>query len=182
MRVLVVYESMFGNTRSVAAAVARGLSPGPDDEGTVTVREVGTAPTTLPADLDLLVVGAPTHAFSLSRASTRRDAETRGEGQELVSTGIGIREWIEALDVRSPVELATFDTKVRKPRLPGSAAKVARRQLRSRGLHPVAPPATFYVSGVTGPLLDGEAERAERWGAELAERASRRATAGRRAS
>src|SRR5690606_38405315 len=43
MRALVVYESMFGNTRDVAYAVAEGLRRHLD----VDVVEVGTAPTVL---------------------------------------------------------------------------------------------------------------------------------------
>lgn len=175
MRALVVYESMFGNTRVIAEAITRGLAGGPGNGMDVRCVEVGRAPTTVDEGLDLLVVGAPTHAFSLSRASTRRDALDQGEGREIVSPGIGVREWIEAVEAPRGTDVATFDTKVRKPRLPGSAAKAARKRLHARGLHPVAAPTTFYVGGTTGPLLDGEARRAGGWGGELAARASRRA-------
>ena len=60
MRALVVFESMFGNTEKIAGAVARGLQQEGVDTGLVEVR---SAPRHLPADLDLLVVGGPTHAF-----------------------------------------------------------------------------------------------------------------------
>ena len=72
MSILVVYESMWGNTRAVADAIARGL--GPD----TAVVEVTRAPADIPADVDLLVVGGPTHAFSMSRGTTRHDAAQRG--------------------------------------------------------------------------------------------------------
>lgn len=52
MRVLVVYESLWGNTEQVARAVAAGL----DDAITVDVVEVGTAPALPADDVDLLVV------------------------------------------------------------------------------------------------------------------------------
>src|SRR6187431_2723185 len=51
-RALVVYESMFGNTEKVAAAVARGLQLEGVDTGLVEVR---SAPTRLSPDVDLLV-------------------------------------------------------------------------------------------------------------------------------
>jgi flavodoxin len=76
MRSLVVVESMFGNTRMIADAVANGLSAA----GPVTVVEVGDAPVAPNEDVALLVVGAPTHAFSLSRANTRRAARTPTAG------------------------------------------------------------------------------------------------------
>lgn len=53
MRAVVVYESMFGNTRLVAEAIGRGLGP-PDD---VAVVPVGRATPELVADADLVVVG-----------------------------------------------------------------------------------------------------------------------------
>ena len=72
---LVVYESYFGNTRTIAHAVAEGLRL----EGVApTVQEVSAAVPTDVTGYHLLVVGGPTHAFGLSRESTRADAERRG--------------------------------------------------------------------------------------------------------
>jgi flavodoxin len=87
MRTLVVIESMWGNTRAVAEAVARGLG------GDTTVIDVNQAPPTLPADVGLIVVGGPTHAFSMSRSSTQHDAVERGARD--AHEGQGIREWLE---------------------------------------------------------------------------------------
>jgi hypothetical protein len=141
--------------------------------------EVGVAPARVDDDVDLLVVGAPTHAFSLSRPSTREEAVTKS-GEALVSRGIGLREWLDGLE-RDDRHLAAaaFDTKVDKPRLPGSAAHAAARRLRRVGMALVARPATFRVHGMTGPLLDGEVGRARRWGADLDARAVRSDTAAR---
>lgn len=163
-RALVIYESMFGNTQAVAAAVADGLrSAAPLD---VEVVEVGEAPTTL-IGVDLLVVGAPTHAFSLSRPGTRADAASKAQGP-VVSAGIGVREWLEALEAGpvAPVA-ATFDTRIKKPLLAGSAAKAARRLLARRRIRPVDTQ-SFWVTDLRGPLRDGELDRARRWGVGLA--------------
>jgi hypothetical protein len=162
MRALVVFESMFGNTQTVAEAIAHGLSPRVD----VDVVEVGEAPPAVPDDIDLLIVGGPTHAFGMSRLRTRKDAASKGA---VVSKRIGMREWIDGLPSgRSRIVATTFDTKVKKPRTPGSAARGAERRLRQHGFRMLAPAATFYVDDVKGPLLEGETQRAREWGEDLA--------------
>ena len=166
MRALVVFESMFGNTQVVAEAIAVGLA----DRMDVDLREVGAAPTTIGGDLALLVVGGPTHAFGMSRPATRRSAADQAE-QGVVSAGIGVREWLAGLAPGSPsVAAAAFDTRVRRPRLPGSAAQAVRRRLRRLGFATPAGAASFYVDGTPGPLLSGEVERARTWGERLGSR------------
>lgn len=159
MRALVVYESMFGNTETVAKEVAAGLA----GLGEVVLVDVDVAPTDV-TPYDLVVVGGPTHAFSMSRAGTRADAVKQGAPRPRVR---GIREWIDQLgEVRVPV--AAFDTRVDKVRrLPGSAAKKAAKSLKAHGSSVAERPQSFYVVDTPGPLLDGERERARRWGASL---------------
>jgi hypothetical protein len=165
VRALVVYESMWGNTGQVAEAVARGLGGAP------TV-EVGDVPTTGVDDLDLLVLGGPTHAFSMTRESTRREAHAQGApggGEER-----GIRELLTQLPHHLPVAVATFDTRVAKARhLPGSAAKAAEKDLRQHHHARVVARESFFVEDSPGPLLPGELERAEAWGTQLAEASAR---------
>lgn len=163
-KVLVVYESMFGNTHAVAEAVAEGLRTGAD----VSLVDVGEAPLTIPDDIDLVVVGGPTHAFGMSRPSTRKSAADQGADRDAAEHS-GIREWIGGVDAHHGLPTAAFDTKVAKPHLPGSAAKAAERKLRRRGFNQLADPETFYVAGTTGDLLDGELERAKAWGVTLTE-------------
>lgn len=168
MTALVVYESMFGHTRTIAEAVGRGLAAC----GDVRVVEVGEAGD-LPPDLDLLVVGGPTHAFGMSRPQSRDEARSKAPDHHVVSEGQGLREWLAALPhQRRPVAAAVFDTKVRKP-LTGSAAKGAAKALKAAGFRLVADPADFGVVGTAGPLEDGEVERAESWGADVAARLAR---------
>ena len=163
MSALVVVESMWGNTRAVGDAVARGL--GQD----VAVVDVEEAPETVPDWVDLLVVGGPTHAFSMSRTSTREDAVQRGArpGHE----ARGIREWLEAMPPSDHLDVATFDTRVSKvKRLPGSAAKAAGKEVRRHHLGRLVASESFYVDDTEGPLLKGERDRATVWGAHLAAR------------
>jgi len=162
MHALVVYESMFGNTQAVAEAIADGL----ESQATVELREVGTSPS-VGADIDLLVVGGPTHAFGLTRASTRASAKEQA-AEPLVSKGNGVREWLDALPpVDHPVRMAAFDTRVTPARVPGSAARGIAKRLRAKGFKAAQPPATFWVRGTPGPLAEGELDRARTWGAAL---------------
>jgi len=162
-RAVVVYESMFGNTKAIAEAVADGVGAHlPTD----TV-EVGRAPTAMPDDVELLVVGGPTHAFGMSRPATREDA-TRQAGGHVISEGIGLREWLEQLprgDGR--VAVAAFDTRVDHPRVPGSAARKAEKRLHHLRYQIQVRAESFFVRGTPGPLVDGETERARRWGDAL---------------
>jgi len=172
MRALVVFESMFGNTRAIANAVADGLT----SRMSVDVVEVGAAPRVIGDDVGLLVVGGPTHAFGLSRPNTRQSA-TQQADRPVVSAGIGLREWLAAVHGSASVAAVAFDTRVNKPRVPGSAARGAQKRLRQRGFRIVASAKSFYVTGTPGPLVDAEPERARRWGEQLASAAQGQADA-----
>lgn len=169
MRALLVYESMFGNTRDVARAVADGLSA----SLAVDVVEVSEAPAVIGSDVALLVVGAPTHQHGMTNPKSRADAAVRA-GDRLVSRGIGLNEWLDTLAPTAvPLPAAAFDTRIKGPGLLwGSAAKIAARRLRELGFRLVQEPQDFLVGGPTGPLFDrlvaGELERARTWGARLA--------------
>jgi Flavodoxin len=156
----VVFESMFGNTQEIAEAIAEGLR----ESMRVDLEEVGSAATDVTDDVDLLVVGGPTHAFGLSRERTRESAAEQAVG-DIVSAREGLRDWLGAVTGASPdISAAAFDTRIDKPRLPGSAAHGAVRRLRRLGFHIVEPAASFYVTDTAGPLVDGERERARGWG------------------
>ena len=173
MKGIVVYESWFGNTEHVARAVAAGLSARMETE----LIPVDQAPVDISGRYDLVVVGGPTHAFSMSRPTTREDAMRQG------ATGrhaTGIREWLDRLPEQPYAGVAAaFDTRVEKVRhLPGSAAKKAAKVLHRHGLVMLEKPQSFYVSGVDGPLLDGETDRAEMWGQALSQAVHRTIAAG----
>ena len=131
----------------------------------------GRRPRVLPGDLDLLVVGAPTHAFSLSRRSTRADAVRQGAPAERAQ--LGLREWLGSVRVdpaRSPSVVA-YDTRIAKVRwLPKAAGPTSVRLAHKRGLRVVDRPMAFVVTDLRGPLVDGEVERAATWGRHLGAR------------
>jgi hypothetical protein len=150
MRVLLVVESCFGNTGAVAEAVARALrQAGAEVEEAV----AGSAPAR--PDADLVLVGSPTHNMGLPTAASRTQAAGRG-GAPVTS---GVREWIDRADVEVPV--VAFATRT-KGRFSGSASRAAVKQLRRRGVD-ARQGEDFVVTGVAGPLGEGELERAGRW-------------------
>jgi len=161
VRGFVVYESLFGNTARIAQAVVDGLKENLD------VELHGVAEGKLPEGADLLVMGGPTHAFSMSRANTRQDAVNQGANAD---PSMGLREWLEELPEGNDTPFAAFDTRVDMVRrLPGSAAKSATKVARRRGYQLLTRPESFYVQDVPGPLLDGELQRAKVWGVQLAQ-------------
>jgi hypothetical protein len=161
MRALVVYESIFGNTEAVAQAVAGGIQ----EFMGVDIVEVGAAPNAVPEDVTLLVVGGPTHAFGMSRPATRIDAAR--QARAIISLERGIREWLKGLPVRtSATQAAVFDTRTTS-RVTGSAARAASRRLDRLDYPLVAAPEGFRVTGVKGPLIDGELDLARVWGMAL---------------
>ncbi|MGB4777006.1 flavodoxin domain-containing protein [Microbacterium sp.] len=159
MKSLVVFESQFGNTQSVAESIAEGLK----QWGPVETAAVDNAPAVLDDDLDLLVVGGPTHTFSMSRPETRAAAVTDGA----VGTTSGVRDWLDALPSPVPVpRVALFSTRQGHSRLTGSAAKAAAKSLRHHGTPPEEV-TDFFVTGKQGPLEPGERDRALAWGQSL---------------
>lgn len=176
MHIVVVYESMFGNTREVAAAVAQALDAAATPVAAVDAAELARA--------DLLVVGAPTHMLGLSRPKSRRAAgevaakPDSGVRLEPGFDGPGVREWLADTGAL-PQLVAVFDTRLHQPAWLGHAARPTARRLRRRGARLLVPPESFFV-GKDNTLEPGELERAERWGAELARKVAERASNRRR--
>lgn len=158
--VLVIAESHWGNTKAVADAIAKGIQ-GVAPKARVTTALVNEAPA-IADDLDLLVLGGPTHGMSMSRPVTRSDAQQRGAQ---IAGEQGIREWIAASSPNRHTRVVVFDTRVRW--FPGSAARSASAELKKTGWN-VGQSASFFLRGYTGPIPEQQLERAREWGASLA--------------
>lgn len=171
MKALVVYESIFGNTKQVAEAIAEGLR----ELCEINLFEVSSAPLES-AGYDLIVAGGPTQAWGMSRSSTRKGAREQAAqiAKTPVSSGIGIREWLGSLPKSKGTAAAAFDTAIRKKgRFPyGSAAKGVASSLEKKGFRMVAKPEQFFVKDTPGPLEEDELERARHWGANLTSKIS----------
>ncbi|MDN3494888.1 flavodoxin domain-containing protein [Planococcus sp. APC 4015] len=172
-----IYESMFGNTRRIAEAVARALE---SDGLWVDLVRAGDAPNDL-AMFALVIVGSPTHAHTLPLPASRTQAAAWADDQskalvlEAGADGEGVREWLERCEIPHPTpHFAAFSTRSDIPRLfAGDAAVGIRRRLRKRGVE-VTALADFEVD-VASRLVHGEEARAATWALTLA----RSATSGR---
>ena len=167
-RALIIVESYFGNTRAIAEAVSAGLIEGGVDAQII---DVSQAPSALPADLDLLVLGAPTHNRGLPTATSRAKAcEQAGSGE--ASHGIG--GWLETTAIPASTGAAAFDTVISKGWLSGSAAKAIAKALRRHQGRETTSVRSFVVTASKGPLAGGEETDARSWGRELADSANNR--------
>lgn len=174
MSAVVLFESEFGATRIVADAIAVGFRQ-VSSAALENVREVSHP---LDTSVDLLIVGAPTHARSLPSATSRAAAQTwpAKPGSVLTleprSAEPGVREWLVAQDLRG-VSAVAFATRMDVARaFSGSSVRAIERGLRSAGATIGAPSQTFVVDR-SGLLLPGEIERAVAWGRSLASTSAR---------
>jgi hypothetical protein len=170
MHVLVVYESMYGQTGAVAERIALGLTR---SHSPILLTVPRATPDQIAA-ADVLLVGAPTHHHGLSTT------ESRALAQQAAATGItplqlradplapGIREWLESLRPPPGCRGVAFDTRVDGPTiLTGRAVHEIDKGLARVGALIVAAPESFLVHEDSS-LVDGEGDRAEAWGRELA--------------
>ena len=117
MRALVIYESVYGNTRAVAEAIADGMEP----LGPVEVKSVYETADSDPDGVDVLVVGGPTHMHGLTSSLSRRLAVQAGEEDGVeIEPGArdqrGLRQWLAERSGEGR-KAAAFDTRLdRSPR------------------------------------------------------------------
>lgn len=153
MKTLIIYDSMFGNTKLVAEAMAGAFVA--SDTRILNVSEASLAD--LKA-IDLLIVGAPTHG-----------------GRPKPSTQAFLKQ-IPA-DTLKGASVAAFDTRFAGAdqnfflrtlmKLIGFAAPRIAKALEEKGGKLVAPAEGFIVEKKEGPLRDGEPERASSWAKNL---------------
>jgi flavodoxin I len=144
MKALVVYDSQYGNTERIAQAIGEAI-------GSQVVRVGDVSPTEL-KELDLVIVGSPTHGGWYTA---------------------GVKDLLEALPLLEGLRVAAFDTRtasIWNRLLPfGYAAPRIARKLEENGGNLLAQPEGFVVLGTEGPLKDGELERAAGWARGLAD-------------
>jgi hypothetical protein len=169
MRTLIVYESMFGNTRHLAEVIASEWRAGGQDVMLVPAAEA-------PSDLtgfDIVAIGAPTHAHSLPAPASRTQAATWAADPSKALTLTpdaeheGVREWLDrVIPPQSSPRVAVFSTRADIPRIfAGSATAAITKRLHKRDVV-VADHEDFLVA-LDNRLASGEDQRARTWAQSL---------------
>jgi len=144
MKVLIVYDSVYGNTEKIAKAVGDAIT------GEVKVLRVGEVHSSELKTFDLLIVGSPTQGGRPTLA---------------------IQDFLNKIPepVIRGINVAAFDTRLstRLVRIFGYAAVRIADSLKRNGGTLIAPPEGFFVKGKEGPLKEGELERAAEWAKEI---------------
>ena len=145
MKALVIYDSLYGNTEKIAKAIGGAI------KGEVKVLPVAEANATELKSLDLLIIGSPTQGGNATKAMQA----FMGNIPETALNG---------------VKMATFDTRYASgwAKIFGFAASRMAKYLKTRGITVVSSEA-FVVTGVKGPLKEGELERAAAWAKTISE-------------
>jgi flavodoxin len=141
MKILIVYDSTYGNTEEIARAIGEAIT------GEVKVLRVGEAD---PSEtFNLLIVGSPTHGGRPTQA---------------------IQDFTKRVPALNGAPVAAFDTRLstRLVKIFGYAAGRIGKTLEKKGGTLVKPPEAFFVKGTKGPLREGELERAASWSGEIA--------------
>jgi hypothetical protein len=169
VKAVVVFQSLWGSTAAAARAIGEGLG-----KGAVVLSTSEATPAVLKG-ADLIVAGAPIHAFRLPTQESLRSAQERPPGPNKIPPNVShklMSTWLEELPLGTTA-VAAFDTRVNGPLGFGGASKIM-NGLKKAGYVPIAKPRGFSVAlrGVdpteNGVLLEGEVERARQWGEELA--------------
>jgi flavodoxin len=156
MKALVVYDSVYGNTEKIAAAIGAALGT-PEDVSVLRVSQV--KPEQL-AGLNLLIVGSPTQKFSPLPAVTKLVKN--------IPNGALKRVRVAVFDTRIP-EKEIEKTPILRffVRIFGYAAEPVAARLQKKGGELIVPPEGFFVEGAEGPLTEGELERAAGWAKQI---------------
>ena len=144
MKVLVVYDSAYGNTEKIARAIGGAIT------GEVKVLRAGEVNPSELGPLDFLIVGSPT------------------QGGRPMPAVLAFLNNVPQAAIKG-TSVAAFDTRVpaKWVMVFGYAAGRIAGSLKKKGGTLVLPPEGFFVKGTRGPLKDGELERAAAWAKEI---------------
>jgi hypothetical protein len=160
MNVIVVYESVWGNTAAVARSIAEGF--GPEAEAYAT----DEVPKDIAVNADLIVAGSPVFAFGLPTEGMRENilrSETDASSPPDLSHP-SLRSWLETLPPGKG-RSAAFETRIWWS--PRGATGTIEKMLSRLGYRRIARAEKFVVRDKYGPLREGELGRARAWGRAL---------------
>ncbi len=157
MKILIVYDSYFGNTEKIARVVANTLSASADVE---TVKITGFTFDKISGH-DLFILGSPTRGFNASEPVQACLKAIPAGGLQGIKAAV--------FDTRINADTIKFFLSRFIVKRGGYAAEKMAAALAQKGAVLSAGPAWFIVKESEGPLLEGELEHAAQWAASLLE-------------
>ena len=148
MKVLIIYDSVHGNTEKIAMAVAGAIT------NEVKVLKVDKVDISELESINLLIVGSPVHAGRATPAIK----EFLNKIPSTALNNVGVT----AFDTRFSEKDKGVGIRILLKILGYAAGRIVGR-LKSKGGHLATPPEGFIVEGKEGPLKEGELERAASW-------------------
>ena len=146
-RVIVVYESKYGNTKLVAETIAEGMREVGGIE--TIVSEVKEVDFDKILDYDVILIGSPNHLGRPARS---------------------IRKFIDKLGKLNlnGKQVAVFDTYIGKDFEKAVKKMEKRINEKAPGLKLIVPGLSIKVQGIKGPILDEELPRCKDFGHKIA--------------
>lgn len=144
MKVLVIYDSVFGNTEKIARAIGRGFQ---ENAEVLKANEVKKEHI---EGSDLLIIGSPTYGGRPTQVMLNFLNKIASYG--ISGTGVA------AFDTRITAKFALI--------FGYAAPKIAETLVKIDG-RLIVPAEGFYVTGREGPLKEGEIDRATKWANEI---------------
>lgn len=146
-KVIVVYESKYGNTRLVANTIAEGMRDVPDIE--TVLNELKEVDLNRISEFDAILIGSPNHIGGATR-SVRKFIDK-----------------LEKLDLEGKLA-AVFDTYIQKDY--EKAMKKMEKQISKKvpGLKLATPGLSIRVVGIKGPITERELPKCREFGVKIA--------------
>jgi Flavodoxins len=148
LKVLVVFDSMYGNTEKIAKSIGGAIT------ADVKVLRASEANLSDLKSINFLIVGSPTQAFRATKST-----------QTFIKSIPG--------DALKGIDVAAFDTRMSASdvgtglgflmKIGGYAAPRIANALKKKGGNLAVPPEGFLVKDKEGPLKEGELDRAASW-------------------
>lgn len=139
MKSLVIFDSGFGNTRTIAEVIAKTLGGTVKHVSDVTEKDIEAC--------GLLIVGSPINGWMPTAVTRSFLAGLKGASLK--------GKFVTSFDTRVQIFFH------------GDAMMKIKSKLVSLGGKLVTPPISFFVGGTEGPLVEGEIAKAEAWASKI---------------
>ena len=151
MKVLIVYETKYGNTQKCAETMGEVLKASGND---ITVSKVDAVEMNSISDYGAIVVGSPTYASSQAKS---------------------IKKFISSLAVEPGTKIVVFDTHsgdgmTTSGPMRKAMEKMEKQIAKNPNLMKIMGGLKVAVNGIKGPLVDGELEKCKAFAKEISEK------------